>query len=397
MIGVTDKKPTVSGADDLLGWDANVLPWTDYGNTTSVPPYVGQGNTSILPNNEILFGEHTHSWAIMDEDGVELNEAWAPTNFRCRMGEDVRIPPVSSESGGFCSTLHIKINTEINLGTDLVQEYRDTKPDGTASTPIAGVSKHYLIFNNGQFAGGINDWLGGSVVYRNNDNTVNKTSLATYAQREPTGFTNADGDASEFIELTDSVKQSKKDQNDSGITIVGRTVQLRGGRLNTGGGTTPKVKLFTYDVYPLYLVGKLMDNAEINNITITETSLNFKKTTSPQLYITKTPNPEGAINTVSNKGLNDQTPPTNFVEVERLSSAIVDTQNRRPLRTTVTKDIFYVGEDQTKEVDMTKIFGIDRNVITPDNNNIEATFITAKQLGSGSAKFVQGSLNFKEQ
>ena len=199
------------------------------------------------------------------------------------------------------------------------------------------------------------------------------------------------------LTLTDSVKQSKKDQNDSGITIVGRTVQLRGGRLNSGGGTTPKVKLFTYDVYPLYLVGKLMDNAEINNITITETSLNFKKTTSPQLYITKTPNPEGAINTVSNKGLNDQTPPTNFVEVERLSSAIVDTQNRRPLRTTVTKDIFYVGEDQTKEVDMTKIFGIDRNVITPDNNNIEATFITAKQLGSGSAKFVQGSLNFKEQ
>ena len=398
MIGVTDKKPTVSGADDLLGWDAGILPWTDYGNTTSVPLYVGQGNTSILPNNEILFGEHTHSWAIMDEDGVELNEAWAPTNFRCRMGEDVRIAPVSSESGGSCSTLYIKINTEINLGTDLVQEYRDTKPDGTASTPIAGVFKHYLIFNNGQFAGGINDWLGGSVVYRNdNDNSVNQTSLATYAQREPTGFTNADGDPSEFIELTDSVKQSKKDQNDSGITIVGRTVQLRGGRLNSGGGTTPKVKLFTYDVYPLYLVGKLMDNAEINNITITETSLNFKKTTSPQLYITKTPNPEGAINTVSNKGLNDQTPPTNFVEVERLSSAIVDTQNRRPLRTTVTKDIFYVGEDQTKEVDMTKIFGIDRNVITPDNNNIEATFITAKQLGSGSAKFVQGSLNFKEQ
>ena len=46
---------------------------------------------------------------------------------------------------------------------------------------------------------------------------------------------------------------------------------------------------------------------------------------------------------------------------------------------------------------MTKVFGIDRNVITPDNNNIEATFITAKQLGSGSDKFIQGSLNFREQ
>ena len=46
---------------------------------------------------------------------------------------------------------------------------------------------------------------------------------------------------------------------------------------------------------------------------------------------------------------------------------------------------------------MTKVFGVDRNVITPDNNNIEVTFITAKQLGSGSSKFVQCSLNYKEQ
>ena len=63
----------------------------------------------------------------------------------------------------------------------------------------------------------------------------------------------------------------------------------------------------------------------------------------------------------------------------------------------MTKDIFYVGENQTKEVDMTKVFGVDRNVITPDNNNIEATFITAKQLGTGSSKFIQGSINFREQ
>ena len=115
------------------------------------------------------------------------------------------------------------------------------------------------------------------------------------------------------------------------------------------------------------------------------------------MYITKTPNPEGAINTVSNKGLNDQTPPTNFREVERLSSASVDTQNKRPLRTSITKDIFYIGENKTEEIDMTKVFGIDRNVITPDNNNIEATFFTAKQIESGDSKFVQSSLNFKEQ
>ena len=99
----------------------------------------------------------------------------------------------------------------------------------------------------------------------------------------------------------------------------------------------------------------------------------------------------------SNLTINDSTPPTNFIEVDRLSSSIVDTQNEHIIRPSTTKDIFYIGENETKEVDMTKVFGIDRNVITPDNNNIEATFVTAKQLGSGDNKFVQSSLNFKEQ
>ena len=52
---------------------------------------------------------------------------------------------------------------------------------------------------------------------------------------------------------------------------------------------------------------------------------------------------------------------------------------------------------KTKQIDMTKVFGIDRNVITPDNNNIEAAFFTAKSLSGSSSKFVQSSLNFKEQ
>ena len=48
---------------------------------------------------------------------------------------------------------------------------------------------------------------------------------------------------------------------------------------------------------------------------------------------------DSLIDTYSSIALNDQTPPTNFKEVERLSSASVDTQNQRPLRNTITKDI----------------------------------------------------------
>jgi hypothetical protein len=48
---------------------------------------------------------------------------------------------------------------------------------------------------------------------------------------------------------------------------------------------------------------------------------------------------------------------------------------------------------------MTKIFGVDRNVITPDNLNLEATFLVAKKLDgtSGSTGNVQLTLNYKEQ
>ena len=128
---------------------------------------------------------------------------------------------------------------------------------------------------------------------------------------------------------------------------------------------------------------------------VTEISGNFQKTTSPKLAITE--NSNGTIDIVGGDGSNTEIPPPNILPIDRLSSATVDLQNLRILRESVTKDIFYIGQDQTKEVDMTKVFGVDRNVITPDNNNIEAPFITAKSLSGSTDKFIQSSLNFKEQ
>ena len=397
MIGVTDRKPSVTGANTLLGWSNQLVPWKDYGNA---PSYNGVGNTSILPESEILFGEHTHSFASLDEDGVETGESWAPSNFRVRMGEDIRIPKITSQSGGQCSTVFVKVNKEENLATDVLQVYLQN------ATPDPGISttgnRYFLIKPEGGFSGGITDWKGGQVVYADGDDINGEPafSSAKFAQNTPTNF-EYQGSPAQFIEITDSVKQTNRydaangvisdpNGNDSGLIIKGRTVQLRASVIGP-----PKVKLFTYGVYPLYLVGKLMDNAKINNIVINEESLTFKKATSPKLYFTQ--NSNGFIDDVSSDATNTNDPPTNFVGIDRLASASVDTQNERKLRDTLTKDIFYVGENQTKEVDMTKVFGVDRNVITPDNNNIEATFITAKQLGSGSGKFIQGSLNFREQ
>ena len=80
-----------------------------------------------------------------------------------------------------------------------------------------------------------------------------------------------------------------------------------------------------------------------------------------------------------------------------MSSAGVDTQNEQKLRPGITRDTFFVGANETTQVDMSKVFGQDRNVITPDNNNLEATFWVAKKIDSGASGTMEASINYKEQ
>ena len=58
----------------------------------------------------------------MDEDGVEVDERWSNGNFRVRMGQDVRIPVVTSTSGGFCSSVKITVSDPVDIATQ-VQEF----------------------------------------------------------------------------------------------------------------------------------------------------------------------------------------------------------------------------------------------------------------------------------
>ena len=141
-----------------------------------------------------------------------------------------------------------------------------------------------------------------------------------------------------------------------------------------------------------------MDNSKINNISVKETIGETQTTTSPVLAVTN-----GSVGAIDNASGNADTtglPPTNFKSVKRLSSSAVDIQNQQKLRPSVTKDIFYLGANTTQEIDMSKIFGVDRNVITPDNLNLEATFLTAKKLDGDSSNntgSIQLTLNYKEQ
>ena len=105
----------------------------------------------------------------------------------------------------------------------------------------------------------------------------------------------------------------------------------------------------------------------------------------------------GEVTTANNNTTNVANPPTHFKEIERLSGSEIDNQNVQSLRPATSRDTLYVGANSTLQIDMGKVFGTDRVVITPDRNNAEATFITGKKIDSGASGTIQVSMNYKEQ
>ena len=408
MIGLTDKKP-VTASNVLNGWNDvsdpdTIVPWIDYQGigANGGSPIVGSGLTSILPDSEILFGEHNHSWAGMNENGFEYAESWAPTDVAVRMGIDRRIPNPPGNASGRCSKLTYQVATPTPINSNPATLLQTNNPEDLTITNDG--SQNYYLRVEGSFDSNITDWVGGQVVYRDPNNSTNNITTtetfelttrpagSTYASdtdnpRSPLSF-NQSGVSYSYIKISGVISTGQ----DSNITLMGRPVTLTGRRLPT------KSKLFEFNPFPLYLVGKLMDNSQINNISIREVIGEDEITTSPVLAV-----PVSSSITIDNAGGDaDITgkPPTNFKSVKRLSSSAVDIQNEQKLRPSVTKDIFYLGANTTEEVDMSKIFGIDRNVITPDNLNLEATFLTAKKIdgdNTNNTGNIQLTLNYKEQ
>ena len=83
----------------------------------------------------------------------------------------------------------------------------------------------------------------------------------------------------------------------------------------------------------------------MNNITIKETVGEFQRTISPKLYTL------GSNIAITNAGGNADVTgaaPTNFDEVTRLSSALVDVQNQQKLRPGSSVDTIFLGANSTQ-------------------------------------------------
>jgi hypothetical protein len=351
LIGITDKKPDVSLPDTLNGF---IIP--------------GVGTTTILANSDILYGEHTHSYTAANEDGVETAEGWAPQQPSIRMGIDYRIPSLASPAGGICSKATVTVEDPLQIPD--VNEYN--------VNPKTGLSDGNLYVQiQGTFPA--IDYNGGQIAILQTGGTVNVTN-SRFVGVTSSYFSS--GNTYSYIQIDQTLSAG------SNFTILIRPINV------TAEGSVNSTKLYNYNPYPLYLVAKLRDYAQINNISVKETIGDLQRTVSPKWYILG-----DAIEVTNADGNADTTgvSPTNFNEITRLSSALIDVQNDQSLRPYTERDTLYIGANSTETIDMSKIFGPEKRVITPDNNNLEATFITAKKIDGGGSGTAEVSLNFKEQ
>jgi len=387
LVGVTDVPPIEidGGAEFAITWsDVD----TDGSETGTIGGEIirnaGTANTSVLPNNKILFAEHTHAWAASDVTGADRNESWPIFRFRTRLGLLYTVPSLVGISSGRCGRVKIRVGDPESLNQvtyvngnpeDNTAGYflRSSKGVLSALTPVGGSA-----YDGGQVA----YTVGTNPTVNIDPNSTFKGELKSFIDTSITPNVEI-----EYIEISNILSSVSFD------TVI--NLAIRRVNISTEFSTqnNNKTKLFKYDVFPLYPVIKLKDYAEINNISIKEKIGTTQVTVAPKFLVN-----DCEVNLYGGLADNASTPPTNFQSVNNLSGAEFDNQNKSKIRDFVQKDVFYVGRNQTTSIDMSKVFSQDKEVITADNNNSEATFIIANEIDPDETEaIIQASINFKEQ
>jgi hypothetical protein len=154
-------------------------------------------------------------------------------------------------------------------------------------------------------------------------------------------------------------------------------------------------KIFKFNPFPLYLVAMMKDGSRIHSISVAEQIGELIVSSSPK-WIS---NGLAVIDNVGGLAAADL-PPVNFVSQDRLDSGAIDTQLEQRLRPTSTLDTFFVGAGESARISLENIYGPDRENITTDLLNTEATFFVGSVIpvaGQPTTGSIQISLNTAEQ
>ena len=364
QIGVTSIEPDIDPATPTIldGWK------------------VAGVTTSILPENLTLVGTNSHRFSAITPEGVEVGEVHGGNEPPYDMVIDSRIPALSNPAGGRCALVTITIGDPQDI----------TGVEFITTNPVTQLPGNFLQ-KTGTFSASIN-FSGGQVAVRDiYDNIIlpvdGSGDPITFISEQVT-YQDAEDNNVSFIEIS-------ADITSAGIPAANISLVIRPLRLVSS--VHDITRIYNFNPYPLYFVAKLGDNAVINNISVKEEIGTFTRTISPVFAVT----PNVTVDRYDNIAESDGSPPTNFQEIDRLSSALVDVQNTQQLRPSVLKDVFYVGENDSKTIDMSGTFGPDRTAITPNLVNTEATFFTARTFKDSNDQNTSGTIemgiNYGEQ
>lgn len=354
-IGVTNKEPSLDPLTDELLLDS--LPYD---------------------SNNVLYAEWTNSGVNLSIDAYETSES--DQSYGTIFEIDPQIKTPAGVNSGVCSKMSVRV-TEFVVNSTF-----------TTTHPITGAPGNFLIFDSSNsILSSLEGLEGGQIGIESGGNYI--ASSTTFVDDKATFYVTESG-SKYYVTVSDNGLASES-------KIIFRVIRIYGRYIN-------KTKVFSFDLYPLYIVIGMRDKAAIHNITIEEYDSVNKFSYSPQWLIsplsfitvinsgTLTESLNANNGAFNSGGLSfEGDPGTNYIEIDRLSSAVIDKQLQQPLRPGQIRSTLFLGENDSKNIKLDYLFGQDRYVITPGSYNTKATFFTLKALDESAN--TQITLNFREQ
>lgn len=353
---------------------------------------IGGIATSVLPEGRFLFAEQKSNNISLNENGVETGETI--NNPFTRFEIDISANPVTTVGGGVCSRMILTVQDSEELPN---VEYLSTNPiDGTIGNFLQASGNFPQLSINED--GNDDGYIGGEVTISDaNGNPVNTNLTYVGITSTYTPDPAKPREKNTFIEISGNITQEVPSENPP-YTLLLTPMELTFS--DSAFTTRGKRTIFNFNPFPLFFVMQLKDYSAINNIILSEIiGLNEKTVSiveSGSSYNTKL----SLTDADGNADLVGLSPP-NFIEVDRLASLKIDTLNEQKLRTSIDQsriiDTFYVGANDSRSFDLSRIFGPDRYTILPSRRANQAYFVIAENISSNNSATVEMSLDYKEQ
>lgn len=329
--------------------------------------FAKDSNTAETFNlDDILYLEHTHAETELDLSAVAYTESYSPPT-PTKMEIDYRLDQPAGQDSGECSQVTVIVDPDLSFAVSF-----------TRTIPVEGFGAgRYLVFS------AIPEQLLGNVKLRDAEigietgGVVSGSGIKILSEQVIVYQDPSTGLDAYAIEIdTDPVQPN--------ITIYLKPVRLKDPNIQTIVG------FFSYAFKPIYVVIGLRDNAQVNNITIQEITNRDSRAFTPE-WLTN-----DLCQVIFSGGSQAGQPCTDFVDVNRTASALIDTQLQQPLRPGKEVTTIYVDPTNNNAIDLKKVYGADRRTITPGELNTRATFIVATNQDSGVVNNSNISINTRE-